>query len=223
VIPIPGKATRTQTTPFSTEVSPQSFTSVNEEVSSELVNSGIDIQHGRESIALAWRYGPGKSSIVNLLVRLLMTQQIGEVLINGRDIKEYNLKSIHKRLAFVTQRVYIFNDTVAQNVAYGEKLDRDRVISALERLTPWSFVEKLEDGIDTLLSENGNNLSGGERQRIALARALYPEPDLLILDEATSALDNRSELLIQKAIEEIRDRTITISIAHTTQHNRECR
>ncbi len=117
-------------------------------------------------------------------------------------------------MAFVTQRVYIFNDTVAQNVAYGEKLDRDRVISALERAYALEFVEKLEDGIDTLLSENGNNLSGGERQRIALARALYKEPDLLILDEATSALDNRSELLIQKAIEEIRDRTITISIAH---------
>jgi subfamily B ATP-binding cassette protein MsbA len=177
-----------------------------------LNNISIKIKKG-ESIALVGDSGAGKSSFVNLLVRFYDPNS-GEILINGVNLKEYNLKSLHKRIAFVTQRVYIFNDTIAQNVAYGEEFDKNRVISALKKAYALEFVEKLEDGIDTLLSENGNNLSGGQRQRIALARALYKEPDVLILDEATSALDNKSEILIQKALEEIRDKIITISIAH---------
>ena len=166
-----------------------------------------------ESIALVGDSGAGKTSFVNLLVRFYDPTE-GKILINGTDLREYNLKSIHKRVAFVTQRVYIFNDTIAHNVAYGERFSRKRVISALRRAYALEFVENLENGIDTLLSENGNNLSGGQRQRIALARALYKNPDVLILDEATSALDNKSELLIQKALEELKENIITISIAH---------
>jgi subfamily B ATP-binding cassette protein MsbA len=138
----------------------------------------------------------------------------GKILINGIDAKELKLSSLHKKIAFVTQRIYIFNDTVAHNIAYGEEFDRDRVIEALKKAHALEFVQKLENGIDTLLSESGNNLSGGQRQRIALARALYKNPAVLILDEATSALDNKSELSIQKALEKIKDNIITITVAH---------
>ena len=191
-----------------------SFNRVSLSFDTKRVLDGVSIEIRRgESIALVGDSGAGKSSFVNLLVRFYDPNS-GKILINGIDLKEYRLKSLHKRIAFVTQRVYIFNDTIAQNVAYGERFNREKVILALKRAYALEFVEKLKDGIDTLLSENGNNLSGGQRQRIALARALYKEPDVLILDEATSALDNKSEVLIQKALEEIRDRIITISIAH---------
>jgi len=172
----------------------------------------IDIKKG-DSIALVGDSGAGKSTFVNLLVRFYDPNS-GKILINGIDAKELKLSSLHKKIAFVTQRIYIFNDTVAHNIAYGEEFDRDRVIEALKKAHALEFVQKLENGIDTLLSESGNNLSGGQRQRIALARALYKNPAVLILDEATSALDNKSELSIQKALEKIKDNIITITVAH---------
>ena len=106
---------------------------------------------------------------------------------------------MHQRIAYVTQRIYIFNDTIASNVAYDEEVDEVRVIDALKKAYAMEFIEKLDEGIYAVLSQNGDNLSGGQRQRISLARALYKNPDILILDEATSALDNKSEALIQKA------------------------
>jgi subfamily B ATP-binding cassette protein MsbA len=114
----------------------------------------------------------------------------------------------------VTQRIYIFNDSIAANVAYGESIDESRVIQALEKAYAMEFIGKLENGIHTLLSEGGDNLSGGQRQRIALARALYKNPDILILDEATSALDNKSEALIQQALHELKEEMITFTVAH---------
>ncbi len=180
--------------------------------SSALKDISIDIQRG-DSIALVGDSGAGKSSFVNLLVRFFDPTG-GKILVNGIDTKELKLSSLHKKIAFVTQRIYIFNDTVARNVAYGEEIDEKRVIEALKKAHALEFVQKLENGIDTMLGESGNNLSGGQRQRIALARALYKDPAVLILDEATSALDNKSELLIQKALESLKDNMITITVAH---------
>jgi len=177
-----------------------------------LDNVSIDIKKG-DSIALVGDSGAGKSSFVNLLVRFYDPSS-GEILINGVLNKNLTLSSLHKSIAFVTQRIYIFNDTIARNVAYGEEVDYSRVKEALSKAHALEFVDKLEHGVDTLLSENGNNLSGGQRQRIALARALYKNPTVLILDEATSALDNKSELLIQKALEALKSEMITITVAH---------
>ncbi|GIT99602.1 ABC transporter permease [Sulfurovum sp. TSL6] len=166
-----------------------------------------------QSIALVGDSGAGKSSLVNLLVRFYDPSS-GKILINDTDHKEFSLISLHKKISYVTQRIYIFNDTIAANVAYGEGIDEARVAEALEKAYAMEFINKLDDGIHTLLSESGDNLSGGQRQRIALARALYKNPDILILDEATSALDNKSEALIQKALHELKPEMVTFTVAH---------
>lgn len=165
------------------------------------------------SIALVGDSGAGKSSLVNLLVRFYEPNQ-GKILINNTDYREFTLPSLHNKIAYVTQRIYIFNDTIAANVAYADEIDETRVMKALEKAYAMEFIEQLEEGIYTVLSESGDNLSGGQRQRIALARALYKNPDILILDEATSALDNKSEALIQNALEKLKPEMITFTVAH---------
>ena len=177
-----------------------------------LKNISLEANKG-DSIALVGDSGAGKSSLVNLLVRFYDPSS-GTILINNKENKEFTLTSLHKKIAYVTQRIYIFNDTIAANVAYGEAIDEKRVVEALEKAYAMEFISKLDDGIYTLLSESGDNLSGGQRQRIALARALYKNPDILILDEATSALDNKSEALIQKALQELKSEMITFTVAH---------
>jgi len=157
--------------------------------------------------------GAGKSSLVNLLVRFYDASE-GELLINEQNIKNFTLKSLHRKIAYVTQNIFIFNDSIAANVAYGEKIDKAKVTQALKKAHAFEFVEKLDNGIDTILAQRGANLSGGQRQRIALARAIYKNPDVLILDEATSALDNISEQKIKDAIFELKDQMIVIAIAH---------
>ena len=166
-----------------------------------------------QSIALVGDSGAGKSSLVNLLVRFYDPTS-GTIHINNTDYKDFTLTSLHRKIAYVTQRIYIFNDSIAANVAYGESIDESRVIQALEKAYAMEFISKLENGIHTLLSESGDNLSGGQRQRIALARALYKNPDILILDEATSALDNKSEALIQQALHKLKSDMITFTVAH---------
>ncbi len=177
-----------------------------------LNNISFEAKRG-QSIALVGDSGAGKSSLVSLLVRFYDPTE-GKILINGTDYTDFTLPSLHRKIAYVTQRIYIFNDTIAANVAYGEEIDQERVIRALKKAYAMEFVEKFEEGIFTLLSENGNNLSGGQRQRIALARALYKNPDILILDEATSALDNISEALIQQALKALKPHMITFTVAH---------
>ncbi|MEA1880299.1 MAG: ABC transporter ATP-binding protein [Campylobacterota bacterium] len=166
-----------------------------------------------QSIALVGNSGAGKSSLVNLLVRFYDPSS-GDILINGQNHYNFTLDSLHSKIAYVTQRIYIFNDSIAANIAYGTDIDEVRVRDALTKSYAMEFIETLEDGIYTQLSENGNNLSGGQRQRIALARALYKNPDILILDEATSALDNKSEALIQKALLDLKPHMITFTVAH---------
>jgi len=177
-----------------------------------LQNINIETQKGKV-YALVGDSGAGKSSLVNLLVRFYDVSS-GQLQINNINIQEYTLDSLHKKLAFVTQRIFIFQDTIAHNVAYGEEVDEARVINALKKAFVWDFVETLSEGIETRLDEFGTNLSGGQRQRIALARALYKDPEVLILDEATSALDNKSEKAIQLALEGIKEEMITFIVAH---------
>jgi subfamily B ATP-binding cassette protein MsbA len=177
-----------------------------------LKNISLEVKKG-QSIALVGDSGAGKSSLVNLLVRFYNPSS-GVIEINKQDYKTFTLESLHQKIAYVTQRIYIFNDTIAANVAYGEVMNEVKVIQALQKAYAMEFVGKLDDGIHTKLSESGDNLSGGQRQRIALARALYKEPDILILDEATSALDNKSEALIQEALEAVKSQMITFTVAH---------
>jgi len=169
--------------------------------------------HEGQHIALVGDSGGGKSSLVNLLVRFYDATH-GTVRINGSDIKAYRQHALRDKIAIVSQRVYIMQDTLAQNVAYGHEVDEERVIDALKHADAYDFVMGLEAGIHTMMEEFGANLSGGQRQRIAIARAIYKNASLLILDEATSALDNESEKRIQKALEAYTRDKITITIAH---------
>ena len=178
------------------------------------VLKGINLEANKsEFIALVGSSGGGKSSLMNLLMRFYDVNG-GEILINGTNLKDIKIHSLRQNIGLVTQRVYIFNDTVAKNVAYGREFNEDAVINALKLANAYEFVSKLDNGINTILNEFGTNLSGGQRQRIAIARALYQNPQILIFDEATSALDNESEKEITKAINNLRNKKIIFVIAH---------
>jgi len=168
-----------------------------------------------EIVALVGGSGSGKSTIANLLPRLYNIDQ-GMISVNGRDIREYTLESLRRHISYVGQEVVLFNDTVLANIAYGQMRDVDpvKVKQASKLAHADSFIEKLSDGYQTELGENGVLLSGGQRQRIAIARAILKDAPLLILDEATSALDTESERKVQQGLNELmKDRT-TIVIAH---------
>ncbi|WP_149724530.1 ABC transporter ATP-binding protein [Campylobacter concisus] len=178
------------------------------------VLKGINLE-ARESefIALVGSSGGGKTSLMNLLMRFYDVNS-GEILINNTNLKDIKIHSLRQNIGLVTQRVYIFNDTIAKNVAYGREFNEEAVINALKMANAYEFVNKLDNGINTILNEFGTNLSGGQRQRIAIARALYQNPQILIFDEATSALDNDSEKEITKAINNLRNKKIIFVIAH---------
>jgi len=163
-------------------------------------------------IGLVGDSGGGKSSFIGLLERFYDTSS-GKILINGKNIKEYDIDSLRTKIAYIPQNIHIFNDTILANIAYGKEIDKEKAIDALKKANLYEFVSSLEDGVDTVLQENGSNLSGGQKQRIAIARALYLEPDILLLDEATSALDNKSEASVMSTIENLKDTFIFI-VAH---------
>ncbi len=177
-----------------------------------LSNLNLTISKG-QTIALIGQSGGGKSSLINLLLRFYDPDE-GNIRINNQDLKNYTQNSLRHQIAAVSQRVYIFQDTLAANVAYGAEVDEDQVLYALKIADALDFVNELPDGIHTVMQEFGVNLSGGQRQRIAIARAVYKHASLLILDEATSALDNESEKRIQSALESYAKDKITIIIAH---------
>jgi subfamily B ATP-binding cassette protein MsbA len=166
-----------------------------------------------ETVALVGPSGAGKSSLVNLLPRFI-EPSAGELRLDGVPLREWNIDSLRRQFALVSQDVVLFNDTVAANVAMGEVTDVERVRAALKGAHLLDFVESLPQGLASEIGHNGSQLSGGQRQRLAIARAIYKDAPILILDEATSALDSESERAVQEALDVLmRDRT-TLVIAH---------
>jgi ATP-binding cassette, subfamily B, bacterial MsbA len=139
----------------------------------------------------------------------------GNIFLDEYSIQDFDLRSLRMRMGIVSQETFLFNDTVAHNIAYGcDGATRDDVVEAAKRANAYQFIAELPKGFDTEIGDRGVLLSGGQRQRIAIARALLKNPEILILDEATSALDTLSERLVQQAIDELsRDRTVLV-IAH---------
>ena len=168
-----------------------------------------------KTIALVGRSGSGKSTIANLMTRFYDIQQ-GEILLDGHDLREYTLSSLRDQVALVSQNVHLFNDTIANNIAYArtEKYNREDVEKAATMAHAMDFINKMDNGLDTVIGENGVLLSGGQRQRIAIARALLRDSPVLILDEATSALDTESERAIQSALDELQKNRTSLVIAH---------
>ncbi len=166
-----------------------------------------------EMVALAGPSGSGKTTLVNLLPRFFDPSG-GEILVDGVALPEYGIHALRSQIAMVSQDVVLFNDTVAQNVAYGQTPDRERVEAALRAANLWDTVAAMPNGVDTLIGDNGLLLSGGQRQRLAIARAIYKDAPILILDEATSALDSESERHVQAALETLMKGRTTLVIAH---------
>ncbi|OCF92222.1 lipid A export permease/ATP-binding protein MsbA [Gilliamella sp. wkB7] len=179
-----------------------------------LKNVSFKIKKG-ETVALVGRSGAGKSTIASLLPRFYDIVK-GEILIDSINIKQYTLKSLRDQIGYVSQQVHLFNGTIADNIAYGAKnrYTRQDIIEAAKQANAMEFIDKLENGIDTEIGDNGILLSGGQRQRIAIARVLLRNNSILIFDEATSALDNESERLVQQAIENLQKNRTSIVIAH---------
>ena len=181
-----------------------------------LRNINLKVKPG-EVIAFVGPSGGGKSTLVNLLPRFYQPKS-GRIVLDQIPIEEIVLTDLRKQIAFVSQDVILFNDTIAANVAYGsstgDAIDRGRVIEALEAANLSNLLSELPDGIDTQIGDNGNRLSGGQRQRLAIARAIYKDAPILILDEATSALDSESERQVQEALDRLMAGRTTLVIAH---------
>ena len=181
-----------------------------------LSNINLTIQPG-DVIAFVGPSGGGKSTLVNLLPRFFKPTS-GHIYLDDLPLEDIVLADVRKQIAFVSQDLVLFNDTIAANVAYGavgqEGIDRGRVIEALEAANLGGLLRELPDGIDSIVGDNGNRLSGGQRQRLAIARAIYKNAPILILDEATSALDSESERQVQDALERLMAGRTTLVIAH---------
>nr|WP_136252465.1 lipid A export permease/ATP-binding protein MsbA [Ningiella ruwaisensis] len=179
-----------------------------------LKNVSFEVKPG-QTIALVGRSGSGKSTMSNLLTRFYAPSS-GVIELDGHNIQDIKLRSLRKQFALVSQQVTLFNDTIANNIAYGkqEQVTREQIERASDIAHVTDFVAKQSQGFDTLIGENGLMLSGGQRQRIAIARAILADAPILILDEATSALDTESEKFIQNALDELQKSRTSIVVAH---------
>jgi len=170
-----------------------------------------------EVVAFVGPSGGGKSTLVSLLPRFFAPTG-GQILLDDTPLEEIVLADLRRQIAFVSQDVILFNDTIAANVAYGavapNEVDRERVAQALQAANLATLIQELPEGMDTFIGDNGNRLSGGQRQRLAIARAIYKNAPILILDEATSALDSESERQVQDALEKLMVGRTTLVIAH---------
>lgn len=178
-----------------------------------LKNINITVHQG-ELVAFVGMSGGGKTTLVNLIPRFYDVTE-GCILIDGKDIRTVTIESLRDQIAIVTQQTILFNDTIRNNIAYGDitKSD-DAIIEAARAANAYDFIMNLPDGFDAVIGEQGTRLSGGERQRISIARALLKDAPILILDEATSSLDTESELEVQEALENLMEGRTTLVIAH---------
>lgn len=191
------------------------FKNVEFSYGTEKVLDGISFTiNSGETVALVGPSGAGKSTIANLLPRFYDVNS-GEILIDGKNLKEYSVGGLRNHLGLVTQDAILFNDSVTKNIAFGmDDFSMDDVKSAAKSAYASEFIDKMEEGYETSIGERGNKLSGGQKQRLSIARAIMRDPQLLILDEATSALDTNSEKWVQSALENLmKDRT-SVVIAH---------
>lgn len=179
-----------------------------------LQDIALDIPAG-QSVALVGRSGSGKSTLVSLLPRFY-DYYSGTILIDDHALTDFRLTALREQIALVTQNVVLFNDTISANIAYGSlrKRTREEIIDAARKAHAMEFIERMPEGLETMVGDNGVMLSGGQRQRLAIARALLKDAPILILDEATSALDTESERHIQEALEVVMKGRTTLVIAH---------
>ncbi len=181
----------------------------------EVVLSDINLYLPRgTTLALVGGTGAGKTTLADLLPRFYDPTR-GSILIDGRDLREFDLKTLRQSMGIVSQHTFLFNDTVRNNIAYARPdATEEEIMEAANRANAYEFIVDLPEGFNTVIGDRGDRLSGGERQRIAIARALLQNPEILILDEATSALDTVSERLVQLALEELSRNRTTLVIAH---------
>ena len=181
----------------------------------EPVLSGIDLTvPAGEILAIVGPSGAGKSTLINLIPRFFDIDK-GAITIDGHDIRDITLESLRNQIAIVTQHTILFNETIRNNIAYGDSQKSDEeVLAAAKAAHALGFIERLPEGLDTVIGESGMMLSGGERQRLSIARAILKDAPILVLDEATSALDTESEVEVQKALENLMRNRTTLVIAH---------
>jgi subfamily B ATP-binding cassette protein MsbA len=178
-----------------------------------LKNINLIIPKGA-TVALVGRSGAGKSTMVNLISRFYDVTD-GHILINGIDIREYNVHSLRRNIGYVSQDPFLFNESVTSNIAYhNPAASMEDIINACKVAYAHDFISKLPEGYDTLIGERGGLLSGGQKQRLTIARALLKDPPILILDEATNSLDTEAEREVQKALTNLMKGRTSIIIAH---------
>jgi subfamily B ATP-binding cassette protein MsbA len=173
----------------------------------------VDVRAG-DIVAFVGPSGSGKTTILNLIPRFYDVTG-GQILIDGTDIRDCTVRSLMSQIGIVTQETILFNDTVAANISYGSgNANKDDIIKAARIANAHDFIIKMPEGYDTIVGERGFRLSGGEKQRLAIARAVYKDPPILILDEATSQLDTESEMLVQEAIDRMMAGRTVFVVAH---------
>ncbi|PAF53659.1 multidrug transporter [Helicobacter sp. 13S00482-2] len=178
-----------------------------------LINKG-------DKIAFCGPSGAGKSTLVDIIIGIYKPNK-GEILIDGVKLNNHNLRTWRKKIGYIPQTIYLFDGNVAENVAFGSEMNKQKLISACKKANIWEFLEK-HDGLDTIVGEGGILLSGGQKQRIGIARAIYDDPEILVLDEATSALDTQTEAKIMNEIYDVAKNKTLLVIAHRLDTIKRC-